>query len=100
MAGVLLSLQLGLASEDGNDPSSRFAPVIDLPPGEGKELISIACTRCHTLEGLEAYKGYWNRDQWFAMVESMVKNGAQLDVAQMELVTEYLTKNFGSAMRK
>jgi hypothetical protein len=67
----------------------------DLPEGVGKELTASACTRCHNLSGLSAYKGYWNRKQWRAMVEGMVKHGAVLDAAQQLLVTDYLNSSYG-----
>lgn len=67
----------------------------DLPEGVGKEITAIACTRCHDLGGLSAYRGYWNRAQWLAMVESMVKNGAVLDTGQVQVVTDYLTQHYG-----
>jgi hypothetical protein len=98
LLAVMLPLTLARAESDAENPApaqQRFDPAIELPEGEGKQYVLAACTRCHTLEGLQAYKGYWGRPQWFAMVESMVKNGAVLDAEQMQKVTDYLTANFG-----
>ena len=77
----------------------RFDAMTQLPAGTGKELTAIACSRCHELGGLKAYKGYWSREQWLAMVESMVKNGAALDAAQTQVVTDYLNDNYGRQSR-
>ncbi len=67
----------------------------DLPEGPGKVLTAVACTRCHNLAGLTAYNGYWNRVQWLAMVENMVKHGAALDASQITAVTDYLNDTYG-----
>ena len=81
------------------DPQAALAnlqiAMQDLPAGPGKELTAAACTRCHNLNGLPAYKGYWSRAQWQAMVENMVKHGAVLDAVQMKTVTDYLNHNYG-----
>src|SRR5688500_13020141 len=87
-------------ADDAAPAQQRFDPVIELPEGEGKQLVLAACTRCHTLEGLQSYKGYWGKAQWFDMVESMVKNGALLDPGQVQKVTDYLTANFGPVTNK
>ncbi|MES2605672.1 MAG: hypothetical protein V4603_12100 [Pseudomonadota bacterium] len=96
---VIASSCSAFAAEAPSDPKAianrRFDAMAQLPAGEGKDLTAIACSRCHDLAGLAAYKGYWSRAQWLAMVESMVKNGAVLDAAQMNLVTDYLNNNYG-----
>ena len=77
------------------EPVQRFNPNIDLPDSKGRDLVLRACTKCHELGGLSAYAGYWNREQWLEMVVSMVKNGAELQPAEQETVTDYLTRHFG-----
>lgn len=101
--GLLVSL-LGtspvLASKEGagsprGNPEGAYAPGIELPMSEGRDLVLAACTRCHNLAGLEAYQGYWSREQWLAMVESMVKNGAKLTSEGQVVVTDYLFRHYG-----
>lgn len=70
-------------------------PGIELPAGEGRVLLLAACTRCHDLKGLPAYKGYWNSAHWRDMIQSMVKNGAPLNPEQVDLLAEYLAEYFG-----
>lgn len=77
----------------------RYDPNIDLPRSEGRELVLRACTKCHELGGLDAYRGYWNREQWLEMVVGMVKNGAELLPAEQDLVADYLTRHFGPGTR-
>lgn len=80
-------------------PPTRYAPNIELPEGTGKALVERACTQCHDLAGLAAYKGYWGRDRWDAMVATMIEHGAALDQAQKDVVVAYLTEFFGPAER-
>lgn len=70
-------------------------PGVDLPEGEGRTLLLAACTRCHDLRGLSAYKGYWSNAHWRNMIETMVKNGASLTEQQTEILAEYLAEHFG-----
>jgi hypothetical protein len=72
-----------------------YAPGIELPEGEGKVLLLAACTRCHDLKGLPAYRGYWDTSRWRSMVESMMKNGATLNPQQTGVLADYLAQHFG-----
>ncbi|MES2623644.1 MAG: hypothetical protein V4628_00060 [Pseudomonadota bacterium] len=94
-AGLCILNANALASDNEVMEEKHFDPNIDLPASPGHELILRACTRCHELAGLEAYKGYWNFAQWKAMVVSMVENGAVLNPAEQDVVAEYLTRHFG-----
>lgn len=78
-------------------PHAEGAPAVgaDLPDGDGKALVQTACLVCHDLGGIAAFKGYWNREQWAAMVATMIEHGAQLDPAEAEIVIDYLTAHFG-----
>jgi hypothetical protein len=89
---LLLSPSSAGAAETG---VSSYPPGIELPAGEGRNLLLAACTRCHDLRGLPAYKGYWNQERWHFMVDTMVKNGAPLDAGQMEVLAAYLAEYFG-----
>jgi hypothetical protein len=76
------------------EPKS-YAPGIELPEGEGKPLLLAACTRCHDLKGLPAYRGYWDTTRWRSMIESMMKNGAALNPEQTGVLADYLAQHFG-----
>ncbi len=80
----------------GEAPRS-YPPGIELPEGEGRVLLLAACTRCHDLKGLPAYRGYWDDTRWRSMVETMVKNGAPLDAQQTGVLAAYLARHFGKA---
>ncbi len=66
-----------------------------MPEGEGKELVLASCTRCHDLRGIPAYKGYWGREEWRAMVETMRRHGAPIGAAQADTIADYLNRHFG-----
>jgi len=85
------------AGEEPPEPDAADAldPVVELPEGEGRTLVQTACLPCHDLGGIAAFKGYWNREQWAAMVATMIGHGAQLDSAEAEVVVDYLTAHFG-----
>ncbi len=89
-----------VAADEDVKTARKFVPNIDLPDSAGKDLILRGCTNCHDLGGLAAYKGYWNRAQWKAMVEDMVKNGAPLQAAEQDIVADYLTRHFGPGTRQ
>src|SRR5581483_5209807 len=54
-----------------------------LPEGKGKDYVASVCTQCHGLE------------EWRIVVNDMVSNGAALDDDEVEIVSQYLAKNFG-----
>jgi competence ComEA-like helix-hairpin-helix protein len=65
----------------------------DLPAGPGKEILQKACTECHTLDAIPNLK--YTKEKWQTLVYSMVDMGAELSAAQIEVVVDYLGKNFG-----
>lgn len=93
--GAVLLLVAGLALAQAPSPPGTYAPGIELPRGEGRELVLATCTRCHDLRGIPAYKGYWGRDEWRAMVETMRRHGAPVGPAQADVIAAYLDQHFG-----
>jgi cytochrome c5 len=64
-----------------------------LPAGEGRDIIAVACTQCHTLAplvGMRDGPGGWKRH-----VHNMVLRGAQLPQRDIDTVLAYLNTNFG-----
>jgi hypothetical protein len=92
---TLLLLSMAAPLCFAQEVQQSHPPGIDLPEGAGKGLLLAACTRCHDLKGLPAYKGYWDTTRWRAMIESMVKNSAPLDEQQVAVLAEYLAQHFG-----
>jgi cytochrome c5 len=65
----------------------------ELPEGEGKKLVEERCTSCHDLKPVVSLKQ--SQGAWKELVVKMVGFGAQLDDKEVDVATEYLTKNFG-----
>jgi len=66
-----------------------------LPPGKGKNIVQRACSHCHALKVVTSKRA--TRDQWAALVDQMVSRGAELDDDEIDVVVDYLAKNFAAA---
>jgi cytochrome c5 len=64
-----------------------------LPAGEGREIITVACTQCHTLTPLIGMRD--GPVGWKRHVHNMVIRGAQLSPRDIDTVLNYLNTNFG-----
>jgi len=64
-----------------------------LPAGEGRDIVTVACTQCHTLAPLTAMRDGPNG--WKRHVYNMVIRGAQLTPRDVDTVLAYLNTNFG-----
>lgn len=65
----------------------------ELPAGEGKTLLEERCVDCHSLKPVVTLKQ--DQDAWKKLVVMMVGYGAQLNSKDVDVATDYLTKNFG-----
>jgi mono/diheme cytochrome c family protein len=64
-----------------------------LPQGEGRDLVALACSQCHSLAPLLA--GRDGPGGWRDHVYNMVLRGAQLTPREADAVIQYLAANFG-----
>jgi cytochrome c5 len=87
MLGVLAALVV-LA---GAPAHAQTAPT--LPQGEGRDIVAVACSQCHTLGPIVT--GREGEPGWRRHVHNMVLRGAQLRPSEAETVINYLTANFG-----
>lgn len=67
----------------------------ELPEGDGKRILQSACTSCHGLDYVAKLRGYYTRDQWRDVVNTMVEYGTKLDRKEEEVLVDYLTQHFG-----
>ena len=74
--------------------SDTAAAGIALPAGPGRELLLRDCTGCHDLGGLALFQDFYTRDDWHALVETMVGHGAATAPDEVEVVTDYLAQHF------
>ncbi len=77
----------------GGFAQGQAPAAVPLPDGDGKDLFSVACSQCHSLQiPLRLRNG---PQGWKTMVERMIVRGAQLSPEESETVVNYLSRNFG-----
>jgi mono/diheme cytochrome c family protein len=64
-----------------------------LPPGEGRDLVAVACTQCHGLNTIMAIRD--GAAGWRQFVNYMIMKGAQVTDREADTVVQYLTASFG-----
>lgn len=67
----------------------------ELPEGEGKRILLGACTSCHGLDYVAKLRGYYTRDQWRDVVNTMVEYGTKIEKKDEAVLVDYLTQHFG-----
>ena len=64
-----------------------------LPPGDGRDLVAVACSQCHYLGTIVKIRD--GAAGWRLYVNNMVLRGAQLSPAEIDKVVDYLALNLG-----
>src|ERR1700730_12252762 len=72
--------------------SMQGRDAIQLPDGEGKEIVQTACAACHSLGNI-TNSGH-SPEEWKTTVAMMLNVGANVPPDKIETVTDYLVKNF------
>jgi len=85
-AAVLLSAQFGTAAAQQRGPDP-------FPPGEGREIVAVACTQCHAPSAITQLRSGANG--WRFQVYDMILRGAQIRPAEIEPAVNYLAAHFG-----
>ena len=89
MAKWLLCAMLVLPT----DAAAQAADAPQLPPGEGQALVNTACTGCHDLRPIVIRRD--GLASWTKKVDNMIVRGAQLNVDEAAIVSQYLARSFG-----
>ena len=76
-------------------PVQAFQAGVELPAGQGRDVLVSACLGCHELTALELFRGFYTRDSWRSLIVTMRANGAQVDDADVEMIADYLAEHFG-----
>ncbi len=66
------------------------------PPGEGREIVSVACVQCHAPTIIMTLRE--GPSGWRFRVHDMILRGAQVRNEEVDKVIEYLSSNFGPGM--
>jgi cytochrome c5 len=89
---IVLSVLLTLTLSASASPS--FAQNANpLPPGDGREIVAVACSQCHYLGTIAKIRD--GAAGWRIYVNNMVLRGAQLTPAEIDKVVDYLSLNLG-----
>jgi virginiamycin B lyase len=88
MAGSLFLASPARAQEQMQDRAA-----VQLPDGDAKELVSDACSACHSLTNITNSQGH-TPAEWKTTVAMMLNVGAAIPPEKVDMVTSYLIKNF------
>jgi len=64
----------------------------EFPNGEGKEIVAATCTTCHTFSSRVG--GGYTAKGWHTVMRMMINQGVAVPPGKLEMVTQYLIKNF------
>jgi mono/diheme cytochrome c family protein len=81
------------ASAPSAQAPAKAAAVVELPEGEGKAIATENCQACHKLTNLT--KAHKSLDDWKDTVQTMMDRGANVPADQVDILVQYLAKNFG-----
>jgi mono/diheme cytochrome c family protein len=65
----------------------------NLPAGDGRDILAVACTQCHGLGTIVAMRDGPNG--WRSYIDYMIMKGAQLTQPETDKLVNYLAVNFG-----
>ena len=89
----IAALALAAALATIASPSRAQQNANPLPPGEGREIVAVACSQCHYLGTIAKIRD--GAAGWRTYVSNMVLRGAQLSPAEVDKVVNYLATNLG-----
>jgi len=69
-----------------------------LPKGEGRNLVSKKCQKCHDLDRIQETRG--SREQWSEILDEMTNNGLVLNDKERETALKYLETHLGPSPKK
>ena len=55
----------------------------------------MSCTSCHELTEVTKFRGFYTREDWREVVDTMIKYGAQLKEREPEVLVDYLANTLG-----
>ncbi len=84
------SLSIALLAFAAATPALAQQP--QWPPGEGREIVSVACVQCHQPTIIMTLRE--GPTGWRFHVHDMILRGAQIKNAEVETVVNYLASNF------
>lgn len=87
------------APQPAPSPKPAFDAGVELPAGPGRNILITQCLKCHQLSAIELFSEFYTRDDWRSLVLTMRANGAEVDDAEVEVLSDYLAEHFGTGTR-
>jgi mono/diheme cytochrome c family protein len=76
-----------------------FESGVELPAGQGRDLLAASCLGCHDLSALPLFAPFYTRDSWRTLLVTMQAHGAEVSDADVEVLADYLAQHFGQEAR-
>ena len=76
-------------------PAAPAAASTELPAGQGRTILEMACTSCHGLNEVTKFRGFYTRAQWRDVVVTMQEYGAAVSEKEIEVLADYLEQHLG-----
>jgi hypothetical protein len=64
-----------------------------LPPGDGRDIVAVACSQCHGLNAVTQLR--MGAQAWRHQVDDMIQRGAQISPSEIDTVVNYLSTKLG-----
>jgi mono/diheme cytochrome c family protein len=95
MRGSILAAALAacVLAAGASAQAQAQVPPNPLPPGEGHDIVAVACTQCHGPNAFTQLRE--GAEGWRFQVYDMILRGAQLSPADIDPAVNYLATNFG-----
>jgi mono/diheme cytochrome c family protein len=74
-------------------PLQALGQTSALPPGDGRDIVAVACTQCHAPSVITQMRE--GPAGWRLQIYDMILRGAQVRPSEIEQAVAYLTVNFG-----
>jgi hypothetical protein len=93
LCSFVIVLVGGVSASPAPRPQGGNKFAAQMPDGDGKKIIVAKCQLCHTLE--RVVTATHAKEDWQAVIELMVSQGAALTDDETKTVVDYLSANFG-----
>lgn len=95
-AMCLLAAMIGRAQVDQTQAASG-PPTLDFPQGPSRDLVVKVCKDCHPVSQITRRRE--SRSKWSAIIEQMIKEGAEVKDEDYDKVLSYLSVTLGKKVR-
>ena len=93
MARIVLAGALAAAALAASLPAMAQQAQNPMPPGEGRDIVAVACTQCHAPSAFAQLRE--GPDAWRSQVYDMILRGAQVGPDDIDKVVGYLSASYG-----